>query len=219
MVMKDIEARLEGMVEGVFARVFKGGIRPVEIARRMTREMDHRRSVGVSGETVVPNHFVVTLAPDDSAELSGVSDSLARELAHAGREHARSEGYHFMGPLTVELVEDATQRLSTFGIAASMLQGEGGKGAGSLLLPTGERVVLGEFVVTVGRLPDCTITLNDPNVSRNHAEIHPYANGYKVFDLGSTNGTKVNDVPVGEHELADGDRIMFGGTTIEFAAS
>lgn len=217
--MKDIENRLEGLVEGVFARVFKGGIRPVEIARRLTREMDHRRSVGVNGETVVPNHFVVSLAGEDLAELSGVSDSLARELAHACREHARSELYHFMGPLQVELTEDASQRPSTFGITASMLQGEGGKGAGSLLLPTGERIVLGEFVVTVGRLPDCTLTLNDPKVSRNHAEIHPHANGYKVVDLGSTNGTKVNGVKIGERELADGDQITFGNTPIEFAAS
>lgn len=217
--MKDIENRLEGMVEGVFARVFKGGIRPVEIARRLTREMDHRRSVGVNGETVVPNHFVVSLWADDLAELSGVSDSLARELAHACREHARSEIYHFMGPLQVQLIQDEAQRPSTFGITASMLQGDGGKGAGSLLLPTGERVVLGELVVTVGRLPDCTITLNDPKVSRIHAEIHAHANGYKVVDLASTNGTKVNGVVIGERELADGDQVMFGNTPIEFAAS
>lgn len=217
--MKDIETRLEGMVDGLFARVFKGGIRPVEIARRITREMDHGRSVGVNGETVVPNDFIVHLSTDDIAELEGVAESLSRELASAAREHARVEAFHFMGPLRVELASDEGQRPSSFRVEASMRQAEGGRGAGSLLLPTGERVVLGEFIVTVGRLPDCTITLNDPNVSRNHAEIHPHAGGYKVIDLGSTNGTKINGVRIGEHELADGDEVVFGGTTIEFAAS
>ncbi len=219
MVMKDIEQRLEGMVEGLFARVFKSRIRPVEISRRLIREMDHGRSVGVKGETVVPNNFVVHLSLSDHQEFEGIADSMTRELTLAGREHARDESYHFMGPLEVTLLSDEAQRESSFRIVSQMLQGEGGGGAGSLILPTGERVVLGDFVVTVGRLPDCTITLNDPNVSRNHAEIHPDGTRFKVIDLGSTNGTKVDGNRIGEYELTDGDVVIFGSTPIEFAAS
>lgn len=219
MSMRGVERRLENMVEGLFGRVFKSGIRPVEIGRKLVRAIDDGRSVGVGGDIVVPNHFDVHLAPDDHARFAEVEESLVRELCEAAREHARGEGYKFMGPLLVELVPDAGVRTGGVTIDARMREAEGGHGAGSLLLPTGERVVLGEYLLTFGRLPECTITLADPNVSRTHAEIRPHANGFKLTDLGSTNGTKVNGVRVAEHVLSDGDILDFGTTRIVFEAS
>ena len=68
-------------------------------------------------------------------------------------------------------------------------------------------------------LPECTITLHDANVSRNHAEVRPSDSGYVLVDLGSTNGTKVNGQRVTERELHDGDTITFGATTLTFVAS
>jgi pSer/pThr/pTyr-binding forkhead associated (FHA) protein len=68
-------------------------------------------------------------------------------------------------------------------------------------------------------MPDSTIVLADPNVSRNHAEIRPQGDGYVVVDLGSTNGTRVNGVKVTQHELRDGDEVVFGNTRMHFAAS
>src|SRR4029453_4474987 len=97
--------------------------------------------------------------------------------------------------------------------------GVGGSGAGSLVLPTGERVVLGEQVISVGRMPESNIVLADPNVSRNHAEIRPRGTGDVGVDLNSTNGTKVNGMKVTEHELADGDELSFGNTRMRFEAS
>ena len=73
-------------------------------------------------------------------------------------------------------------------------------GAGSLVLPTGDRIVLGEETITIGRLPSCDIPVPDPNVSRKHAEIRPSGDGYVVIDLGSTNGTRVNGATVGERK-------------------
>jgi pSer/pThr/pTyr-binding forkhead associated (FHA) protein len=110
-------------------------------------------------------------------------------------------------------------RTGVFHIDARMKQGEGGFGAGSLVLPTGERVPLGEHILTIGRLPECNIVLADPNVSRNHAEIRPRGAGYVVVDLGSTNGTKINGARVAEKELVDGDLLMFGNTQMRFEAS
>lgn len=219
MSMRGVERRLENMVEGLFGRVFKSGIRPVEIGRKLIRALDDGRSVAVSGATVVPNHFVVQLAPDDHERYGEVEESLVRELCEAAREHARDEGYTFMGPLSVELVSVDGMRTGATTIVARMREAEGGIGAGSLVLPTGERVVLGEYLVTFGRLPECTITLADPNVSRHHAEIRPHANGFKLTDLGSTNGTKVNGVRIVEHVLSDGDLLDFGTTRITFEAS
>jgi pSer/pThr/pTyr-binding forkhead associated (FHA) protein len=74
-------------------------------------------------------------------------------------------------------------------------------------------------VVTVGRTPNSTIVLADPNVSRNHAEIRPVGTGYVVVDLQSTNGTRVNGIRIANHELDGGDQITFGNTVLRFEAS
>ena len=219
MGLQAFERRLERMVEGVFARAFKSGLRPVELGRRLVRVMDSQRSVGVSGRPVVPNAFTVHMAAEDHEQLADIADSLIRELCDAAREHARDEGYSFMGPITVELVVDEDRRKGSFDVQGRLREGEGGGGPGSLLLPTGERVVLGEFVVTVGRMPDSTLVLADPNVSRNHAEVRPHGDGYLVVDLGSTNGTRVNGVKVSEQTLRDGDEVTFGNTKVVFTAS
>ena len=88
------------------------------------------------------------------------------------------------------------------------------------MLPSGQRIPLGDRPVTIGRLPDCTIPLNDQNVSRRHAEIRPAGSGYVVVDLGSTNGTMVNGTRIdGEQRLNDGDIVSFGSTHLRFEAS
>ncbi|MFL6205404.1 MAG: FhaA domain-containing protein [Acidimicrobiales bacterium] len=219
MGIRGFERRLERMVEGAFARAFKSGLRPVELGRRLVREMDDNRSVGVRGGTVVPNAFVVALSASDLAQFEGVQDSLARELGDAAREHARDEGYSFMGPVEVDLVEDERLHTGAFHITGRMVEGTGGAGAGSLVLPNGDRFSLTESVISVGRHPDCNLVLADPNVSRNHAEIRPQGDRFAVIDLGSTNGTRVNGVRVDTQLLEDGDEISFGNTRIRFEAS
>ena len=91
--------------------------------------------------------------------------------------------------------------------------------AGSLLLPNNDRYVLGDWVVSLGRLPECDITITDSNVSRRHAEIRPRGDGFVLIDLGSTNGSRVNGVRVAERELVDGDELTFGNTRMVFQAS
>jgi hypothetical protein len=181
--------------------------------------MDGKRSIGVSGRPVAPNDFTIRVSPTDSAELASIHESLVRELCDTAREHARDEGYTFLGPVAVRIDEDDSLHTGTFHVDARLAEAEGGAPVGALVLPTGQRVVLGEFVLSVGRLPECTITLGDPNVSRRHAEIRPSGAGYRLVDLGSTNGTFVNGVRVTERELVDGDVITFGATAITFVAS
>lgn len=219
MGIRGFERRLERMVEGVFSRAFKSGLRPVELGRRIAREMDDHRSIGVRGTPIAPNHFVIGISPADDAEFEDVREALIRELGDAAREHARDEGYVFMGPVEVELVADDKLHTGQFRISSRMREAEGGAAAGSLVLPTGQRFTLGEHTVTVGRRPESNIVLGDPKVSRNHAEIRPQGDGYIVVDLGSTNGTTVNGVRIGERQLRDGDEIRFGSTQIRFEAS
>lgn len=218
MGLQGFERKLENMVEGAFARVFRSGLRPIELGRRMTREMDNGRSVDVRGRTVVPNAFVFNLSATDRERFSEIETTLGRELADAAREHAHDERYAFLGPVSVEFGVDDRLRAGVFVLDARMKEGPGGTGFGSLMLPTDERYPLDNRPVVIGRHPDCDITLLDPNVSRRHAEIRPGANGFILVDLGSTNGSKVNGVPVGERELRDGDEMTFGGTRIVFHA-
>jgi hypothetical protein len=219
MGIRGFERRLERMVEGAFARAFKSGLRPVELGRRLVREMDDNRSVGVRGGTVVPNAFTVALSASDLEQFEGVQDSLARELGDAAREHARDEGYSFMGPVEVDLVVDERLHTGGFQITGRLAEGLGGSGAGSLVLPSGDRFALTESVISVGRHPDCNLVLADPNVSRNHAEIRPKGDRFEVVDLGSTNGTRINGVRVDTQLLQDGDEISFGNTRMRFEAS
>ena len=219
MALKGFERRLERMVEGAFARVFRSELRPVELGRRLIREMDDNRSVGVSGATTVPNHFTIGLSATDHEQFAEAENALVRELCDAAREHARDEGYTFMGPVTVELVDDDRLHTGAFSVVGRLREGEGGAGAGSLVLTTGQRVALKERPVVIGRLAECDVVLGDPNVSRRHAEIRPRGDGFEIVDLGSTNGTRVNGATVREQLLGDGDQITVGGTTMRFEAS
>jgi pSer/pThr/pTyr-binding forkhead associated (FHA) protein len=92
-------------------------------------------------------------------------------------------------------------------------------GAGVLHLANGQQVVLGAYRLTLGRLPECTITFDDTNVSREHAEIRPDGDGFVIADLGSTNGTTVNGAAISQRRLDDGDVIALSSTTsFEFRA-
>ena len=220
MGLQSLEHRLERMVDGVFFRRTKGSIRPIELGRRLVREMDDQRSVDVKGRRIVPNDFKVALSAIDHASFNEIEDALVAELTEAAREYAREEGYHFMGPVSVQLTVDNELRNGRFNIASQLKQAASGPGMGSLVLPSGQRVDLGTATVTVGRLPECTISINDSNISRNHAEIRVGQTAFIVYDLGSTNGTMVNGIKiVGEHRLRDGDIISFGSTHVRFEAS
>jgi hypothetical protein len=218
MGLKQFEQRLERLVEGAFAKTFRSGLEPVELGRRLAREMDMERVVGVNG-LVAPNHFTVALSGDDCRRFDAVSEALTRELAEAVREHARDEGYAFMGPVHIELSEDTSLGKGEFLVRAELLEAPGGGAVGSLALDDGRRVVIGEEPVSIGRLPECDVVLSDANVSRRHAEVRRRGNEFVVVDLGSTNGTRVNGAGTKERRLTDGDEITVGGTHIRFEAS
>ena len=208
------------MVEGVFSRGSRSSIRPVELGRRLLREMDDHRSVDVKGRRIVPNEFVFALSPRDHAGFADIDDALHTELSETAREYARSEGYHFMGPVKIELLVDSQQKPGRFTLTSRMKEAAGGGGMASLVLPSGERVPLGDTAFTVGRLPDCSLSLNDTNVSRRHCEIRRAGNNFTLVDLGSTNGTKLNGTRiVAPHTLADGDIVSVGGTHLRYEAS
>ena len=219
MGMQALEQRLERMVDGVFRRSHNS-IRPIELGRRLIREMDDHRTVDVKGQRVVPNDFQILLAADDHAGFADIEDALRTELVEAVREYAREEGYHFMGPVVVDLRVDNSLKAGRFGITSQIKQGEAGRRPGTIVMPSGERVALNDGRNLIGRLSDCRIMINDGNTSRHHAEIHRSGSGFVITDLGSTNGTYLNGERLTtDRRISDGDIITVGSVNLRFEAS
>ena len=218
MGLQKFEGRLERMVDGTFSKAFRGELHPVEIGRRVTREMDLKRRLGVHG-LIAPNAFVVHLSASDFDRFESFLDALVRELEEAAREHARTEEYVFVGPVTVSVMEDPRERRGRFDIVSDVHEGPAGLPAASIVLADGERVVLGADPITIGRLPESSVVVTDPNASRRHAEIRRSGSDVVLVDLNSTNGTRVNGANVRERKLADGDEVVIGTTVLRFETS
>ncbi len=102
-VLKRFEQRLEGLVNGTFAKVFKSEVQPVEIAGALQRECDNNAQIWNRERTVVPNDFIVELSTPDYERLSPYSGQLGDELAGLVRDYAKQQRYTFMGPIKVHL--------------------------------------------------------------------------------------------------------------------
>ncbi|MDH6435908.1 UNVERIFIED_CONTAM: hypothetical protein RKD50_004835 [Streptomyces canus] len=102
-VLKKFEQRLEGLVNGTFAKVFKSEVQPVEIAGALQRECDNNATIWNRDRTVVPNDFIVELSTPDFERLSPYSGQLGDELAGMVRDYAKQQRYTFMGPIRVNL--------------------------------------------------------------------------------------------------------------------
>ena len=228
MGIQQFERRLERMVESVFARAFRSSLQPVEIGRRLTREMDLRRTIAPRG-TIAPNRFTVVLATSDRNRFAPIEGELISELEEVATEHAHAEGYVLLGPIGITIQTDDELAAGMVLISGDMTRAaepEPSPGHPHLVLPDGNVVVLGPKPLIIGRLPDSGLVLTDPNVSRYHAEFR-LASGavpgrgapieYEVSDMGSTNGTKVNGITIiGAQILHDGDTVTVGATTIRF---
>lgn len=224
-ILRGFERRLGNLVEGFFASTFRSGLQPVELAKRIMREMDAGKTVGVR-EVWAPNRFVISLCEDDARRFERVEQALASELQRVVRETALERGWGLVGPPKVVFEVDPSLAVGRFRCEASFEEGpdelpppEPAAGAATLLLLEEDRPVdtyrLGP-TTTIGRLPECDVVVADPAASRRHARIVRRDGVWRIEDLGSTNGTYVNDEPVTERALEDGDRITVGATVLEF---
>ena len=219
MGLQSFEDGLGRMVEGVFSRAFKSNVRPIEIGRRLVKEIDSNRTVDMKGRRVVPNQFVVRLAPDDQAALADIESALIAELAEAVKEYCADENYHLRGPVSVAIEIDQSVGTGRIDVDSSVVKAGANEIVARVILPDDRKISLGKEALIIGRLAECDIAFDDSNVSRRHAEIKALAGGYAVNDLGSTNGTKVNGVTISfERALRDGDIISVGSHSIRYEA-
>jgi Protein of unknown function (DUF3662)/Inner membrane component of T3SS, cytoplasmic domain len=249
-MLRNLEAKLGGLVEGAFGRAFKSSVEPVELAHKLAKEMEENQRVSVS-RVYVPNHYRVFLSGQDREQFSSYEPALRKELSDYLLEHARHEGLALTSRPQVEFLTDDRLGLGEFGIQAQLLStpeeeeagdeaapsaGDFGHtmvyspdraarvlepavppaGARALLIGEDRRSVLSGERVVVGRSRECDVVLNDPNVSRRHAELRREGRGWEVIDLGSTNGIKVNGRRQEHARLEPGDRITLGLTELTF---
>jgi Protein of unknown function (DUF3662)/FHA domain len=295
-VLQRFERRLEGLVNGAFAKAFKSDVQPVEIASYLQRECDERAAVVSRGRTMAPNDFIVELSQHDYERLATYAGPLSAELVDLVQEYGREQHYMFVGPIEVkfeQVVELATgmfrvrsQALASAVQAPNMTMGEqygapagypqappmpgagggypapGGYPPGPGAMPPGAgapgygqgpglppaaypgpnagyqpagpafppaaaqtsgywveingvRHPLNQPVTALGRGTDVELRIDDPSVSRRHAEIRTGTPSV-ISDLGSTNGIVVDDQHVRQAQLRDGSVIQLGNTTIIF---
>ena len=277
-VLQRFERRLEGLVNGAFAKAFKSEVQPVEIASALQRECDDRAAPVSQGRVMVPNDFTVELGAHDYERLATYAGPLSAELAELLQDHGREQRYMFVGPVEVKF--ERVQDLSTgmFRIRSQALAGVvqvpgyppqapgygapqqppgyppmpepapafppqqppgfgqqppapgfgapvGGApgypspaqaGPGTCWIEVnGVRHPLSRAVTSLGRGTDVDLRIDDPSVSRRHAEIRVGVPSV-ISDLGSTNGIVVDDQHVRQAQLRDGSVIHLGNTTIIF---
>jgi hypothetical protein len=243
-ILSEFERRLEGMIEGLFTKAFRSGLQPVELANRILREMDANKTVGLH-QVWVPNAYVFWLSDEDRERFRGTERALRRELEQVVREGAAERGCSLVGPAEVEFQTDQSLKQGEFSCEAILVEGQTGpdhpvEGAPPTSGKTPPRVdtlepdpeeaelvlidkgkpgkvyPISKDVVVIGRHADSDVVLSDPGASRRHAEVRRQDGRFVLADLGSTNGTMVNEATIGERELAEGDRITIGRTVLEF---
>ena len=220
------EKKVEGAVNGVFARAFKGDVQPVEITARLQRELDAEAKLLSRDKRLVPNEFVVGLSQHDHDKLAPYGKTLTRELAGELKSHATNMGYVFNGPIRIQLELDSALPTGRFTVASDAVAGvEADRDQVStaainraelVLEVNGMRHPLNPPGLVIGRGTEADVRINDPGISRRHAEIRVKGSGavleVDIVDLGSTNGILVNGHRVRHSELQAGSRIEIGST-------
>ena len=228
-VLTRFEERLEQLVGGAFARVFRSAVQPVEIEAALRREVDNTAQILSRDRRLAPNHFSVELSEADYARLTPYGGTLEAELAGLLQQHAADQHYVFAGPVQIDLIcteELSTGRFRVAGAAAApvapaawqRMTDTAVRRAPVILEVNGMQHPLEPPGLVVGRGTEADLRINDPGISRRHAEIrvHPTEGDVAVslLDLGSTNGTTVNGHRVQQATLEDGAEIRMGNTTL-----
>jgi pSer/pThr/pTyr-binding forkhead associated (FHA) protein len=245
-MLRQIEHKIESLFEGIFGRAFRTHVQPVELARKLAKEMDDGKTVSVS-RVYVPNEYSIFLAPADREQFASYEESLVDELQQYLAEHARREEYALLSSPRVIFNSDGDLAVGEFGIATRMVQPRGAPAlperepsATMIYRPTQppteavspEELGVEKELVTlsvdarkheitkqrtvIGRSRECDIQIEDPSASRRHAEVRQEGTAYWIVDLDSTNGLEVNGLRVRRAKLDHGDTITIGSTEIAF---
>jgi hypothetical protein len=213
-LLESFEKGLERAVNGAFAKTFRSGVQPVEIASALRSELDTKAAVVSRDRILAPNTFVVRLSTADAERMAALGSALTEELDRLVADHATTQGYAFAGPVTVSLSTDP--QLSTGTVRVDSSTAAGRVSWRAVLEVAGARHPIVKGRTVIGRGSDADITVADAGTSRRHVEILWDGERGMVRDLNSTNGTQLNGAKVTEGPLTPDSVVRIGQTDIVF---
>ncbi|PII82457.1 phosphopeptide-binding protein [Leucobacter sp. OLJS4] len=213
-ILDSVERGLERAVNGAFARTFRSGVQPVEIASALKKQLDVGSVIVDRDRTLAPNRFVVRVSESDGTRLQRMGGQLETELVGVVRKHAARQEYQLLGEPDVEIRVDP--QLTTGVLEVDASQVKGGVEWIPALEVDGQRHQLRTGTTVIGRGSDCDIRLNDTGASRQHLQVLWDGKAGLARDLGSTNGSKINGQRFREAALSPGTVITIGQTQLRF---
>ena len=213
-LLDSFEKGLERAVNSAFAKTFRSGIQPVEIASALRREADTKAAVVSRDRIITPSDYLVRLSPDDDERMRALGRALHDELLALLTKHARTQGYSFSGPLSIAI--EADERVATGTVRINSGSVEGRVTWRGVVEIDGRQHPLTAARTVIGRGSDADLTISDAGSSRRHAEILWDGERAMLRDLGSTNGTKIDGQKVREAALAPDTSFTIGRTELTF---
>ncbi len=233
------ESKAEQWIEGTFGRMFGGRLQPMEVAGALARAMEDEQFTSDTGEHFAPNLYWVYLNPVDYEALRETQPDLPIDLARSLIELARRANLRVPDQPIVEIRSDERIPRKRISVAAQYVaqatapigqtaeiaidqlhairQALDASSVQSFLILEGRRhISISKPVVTIGRALDNDVVIDDPRVSRHHAQLRLRQGRYVLYDTGSSGGTLVNNQPVSEVVLNAGDVISLAGAQIIF---
>lgn len=213
-LLDKFERGLERVVNGAFAKTFRSGVEPVEIAAALRRELDTKARVVSRERILVPNVLQVRLSEEDETEMRSLGDTLVDELTQSLHKHASANGYSFAAPLVIQI--ETSEKLTKGMLEVDSRSAKGEVAWQAVIDIKGNRHQLRKGATIVGRGSDCDITIDDAGASRKHVEIIWDGDRAQVSDLGSTNGTKLNGKKLTKALLEPDSIIDIGATRLVY---
>jgi len=213
-LLDSFERGLERVVGGAFAKTFKSGVQPLELAAALRRELDTTAAVVSRERILVPNILTVRLSPADHARMVSLGEALIDELTQLLQQHATAQHYTFPGGISVTLEEDG--RLTEGVVVVESKSVKGRVEWTPVVEINGDRHRLTRSRTIIGRGSEADITIADTGTSRKHIEILWDGERAQVTDLGSTNGSRLDGAPVSRAVLPPDSVIEIGRTRIVF---
>jgi hypothetical protein len=213
---RELEQRLERLVDGATAAVFRGRMHPVDMAGRLVRQVDFMQTQGAAGPEI-PNHLEVSVNPMDLDDTIDIA-ALETELANAVTSTAADRGWRISGPIVVALAANTEVPRGLVDCTGDSVSGPLDPWGQLIGMDTADVFDLGDNRILIGRALDSDVVLPVPEVSRYHAIVYRSDGTVALVDLGSANGTFRNAARLGKDPevLVPGDVATFGNVPFAF---